>query len=169
MSTWMRGMCRRHHSEQSSSRRTSMFSKNKSLSPTLPPEVRFYLWTHVNQVLTKLNNFDRKFVFAHQDIEPRTSKFQYSQCRYTYWDFPVVVNVCIHYFNDCNNKTRDISNGTLKEANSLPQSTLHLYQQKQVCDDVIDWCVMCLIIMIMTILKKKISFSDNIDQLENKN
>ncbi|XP_052747922.1 protein stum [Galleria mellonella] len=37
MCTWVRGACRRH-SEQSSSRRTSMFSKNKSLSPTLPPE-----------------------------------------------------------------------------------------------------------------------------------
>ncbi|KAL4707534.1 hypothetical protein ACJJTC_000286 [Scirpophaga incertulas] len=37
LSTWARGMCRRH-SEHSSSRRTSMFSKNKSLSPTLPPE-----------------------------------------------------------------------------------------------------------------------------------
>ncbi|KAJ8705905.1 hypothetical protein PYW07_010682 [Mythimna separata] len=35
--TWLRGMCRRS-SEQSSSRRTSMFSKNKSMSPTLPPE-----------------------------------------------------------------------------------------------------------------------------------
>ncbi|XP_053620512.1 protein stum [Plodia interpunctella] len=35
--TWLRGSCRRQ-SEQSSSRRTSMFSKNKSLSPTLPPE-----------------------------------------------------------------------------------------------------------------------------------
>ncbi|XP_059054557.1 protein stum [Achroia grisella] len=37
MCTWMSGACRRH-SEQSSSRRTSLFSKNKSLSPTLPPE-----------------------------------------------------------------------------------------------------------------------------------
>uniref|UniRef100_A0A2A4K907 Uncharacterized protein n=1 Tax=Heliothis virescens TaxID=7102 RepID=A0A2A4K907_HELVI len=35
--TWLTGMCRRS-SEQSSSRRTSMFSKNKSMSPTLPPE-----------------------------------------------------------------------------------------------------------------------------------
>ncbi|XP_047999909.1 protein stum [Leguminivora glycinivorella] len=35
--TWLRGMCRRR-SEHSSSRRTSLFSKNKSLSPTLPPE-----------------------------------------------------------------------------------------------------------------------------------
>ncbi|XP_075987677.1 uncharacterized protein LOC142984149 [Anticarsia gemmatalis] len=35
--TWLRGMCRRS-SEHSSSRRTSMFSKNKSMSPTLPPE-----------------------------------------------------------------------------------------------------------------------------------
>ncbi|CAH2098579.1 unnamed protein product [Euphydryas editha] len=34
---WIRGACRRQ-SEQSSSRRTSLFSKNKSLSPTLPPE-----------------------------------------------------------------------------------------------------------------------------------
>ncbi|KAJ0170636.1 hypothetical protein K1T71_014007 [Dendrolimus kikuchii] len=34
--TWLRGMCRRS-SEHSSSRRTSMFSKNKSLSPTMPP------------------------------------------------------------------------------------------------------------------------------------
>ncbi|XP_072933790.1 uncharacterized protein [Epargyreus clarus] len=34
---WLRGACRRQ-SEQSSSRRTSLFSKNKSLSPTLPPE-----------------------------------------------------------------------------------------------------------------------------------
>ncbi|KAI8433867.1 hypothetical protein MSG28_015816 [Choristoneura fumiferana] len=36
--TWLRGVCRRR-SEPSSSRRTSLFSKNKSLSPTLPPEV----------------------------------------------------------------------------------------------------------------------------------
>ncbi|XP_073965786.1 mechanosensory transduction mediator stumble [Choristoneura fumiferana] len=35
--TWLRGVCRRR-SEPSSSRRTSLFSKNKSLSPTLPPE-----------------------------------------------------------------------------------------------------------------------------------
>ncbi|XP_063370502.1 protein stum isoform X2 [Cydia amplana] len=35
--TWLRGMCRRR-SEHSSSRRTSLFSKNKSMSPTLPPE-----------------------------------------------------------------------------------------------------------------------------------
>ncbi|CAH0598612.1 unnamed protein product [Chrysodeixis includens] len=35
--TWVRGMCRRR-SEPASSRRTSMFSKNKSMSPTLPPE-----------------------------------------------------------------------------------------------------------------------------------
>ncbi|XP_063835301.1 protein stum-like [Ostrinia nubilalis] len=35
--TWMAGACRRR-SEASSSRRTSMFSKNKSMSPTLPPE-----------------------------------------------------------------------------------------------------------------------------------
>ncbi|CAB3245236.1 unnamed protein product [Arctia plantaginis] len=35
--TWLRGMCRRN-SDQASSRRTSMFSKNKSMSPTLPPE-----------------------------------------------------------------------------------------------------------------------------------
>lgn len=35
--TWLRGICRRQ-SEHSSSRRTSMFSKNKSMSPTLPPE-----------------------------------------------------------------------------------------------------------------------------------
>ncbi|XP_030032772.2 protein stum [Manduca sexta] len=34
---WVRGACRRR-SEHSSSRRTSEFSKNKSLSPTLPPE-----------------------------------------------------------------------------------------------------------------------------------
>ncbi|XP_046974512.1 protein stum [Vanessa cardui] len=34
---WIRGACRKQ-SEQSSSRRTSLFSKNKSLSPTLPPE-----------------------------------------------------------------------------------------------------------------------------------
>ncbi|XP_049882408.1 protein stum [Pectinophora gossypiella] len=36
---WMRGCCRRQQSEQiSASRRQSLFSKNKSLSPTLPPE-----------------------------------------------------------------------------------------------------------------------------------
>ncbi|XP_028036802.1 protein stum-like isoform X4 [Bombyx mandarina] len=35
--SWLRGVCRRQ-SEHSSSRRTSEFSKNKSLSPTLPPE-----------------------------------------------------------------------------------------------------------------------------------
>ncbi|VVC99922.1 unnamed protein product, partial [Leptidea sinapis] len=34
---WMRGACRRQ-TEPPSSRRTSLFSKNKSLSPTLPPE-----------------------------------------------------------------------------------------------------------------------------------
>ncbi|XP_047513879.1 protein stum [Pieris napi] len=34
---WLRGACRRQ-TEPTSSRRTSLFSKNKSLSPTLPPE-----------------------------------------------------------------------------------------------------------------------------------
>ncbi|XP_038217193.1 protein stum [Zerene cesonia] len=34
---WIRGACRRN-TEPPSSRRTSLFSKNKSLSPTLPPE-----------------------------------------------------------------------------------------------------------------------------------
>ncbi|CAK1549155.1 unnamed protein product [Leptosia nina] len=37
LSRWLRGACRRQ-SEPPSSRRTSLFSKNKSLSPTLPPE-----------------------------------------------------------------------------------------------------------------------------------
>ncbi|CAH2987451.1 unnamed protein product [Chilo suppressalis] len=37
MSTWARGVCRRR-AEPASSRRTSVFSKNKSMSPTLPPE-----------------------------------------------------------------------------------------------------------------------------------
>ncbi|CAG9789948.1 unnamed protein product [Diatraea saccharalis] len=41
LSMWARGICRRH-SDQSSSRRTSMFSKNKSMSPTLPPETILY-------------------------------------------------------------------------------------------------------------------------------
>ncbi|KAJ2939074.1 hypothetical protein O0L34_g10263 [Tuta absoluta] len=36
---WMRGCCRRQQPEPSNaSRRQSMFSKNKSMSPTLPPE-----------------------------------------------------------------------------------------------------------------------------------